>query len=118
MRRRCFNRARRVTTAFDRWETKDQFHLLDLYVFCINLDDGKFTAQLEPKLIGTDAQSLRFGNDPYGQRLLSTLREAPEGQILSVAYNALRPGTTSGAASKVSFVARVGKQGCGVGYYR
>ena len=103
-------------TAFND-KDKEQFHLLDLYVFCINLDNGKFTAQLDPKLIGTDAQSLRFGQDQYGQRLLSTLREAPEGSIMSVGYNALRPGTTSGAVPKVSFVARVGKQGCGVGYY-
>ena len=51
---------------------KTNFISIDLYVFCINLDDGKFAAQLEPKLIGTDAQNLKFGNDPYGQRLLST----------------------------------------------
>jgi hypothetical protein len=46
------------------------------------------------------------------------LRGAPEGKIMSVAYKAMRPGTTSGAVPKVSFVARVGKQGCGIGYYR
>src|ERR1700730_4969957 len=45
-------------------------------------------------------------------------RKAPQGKVISVAYNALRPGTKSGAVPKVSFVARIGKQGCGVGYYR
>lgn len=87
-------------------------------MFCINTADGKFTAQFEPALIGTDAEGLRVGQDQVGKRLLSTLREAPEGRIMSVAYNALRPGTTSGPVAKVSFVARVGRQGCGVGYYR
>ena len=99
-------------------KNNDQFHVLDLYVFCINLADGKFTSQLDQSLVGTSAESLRYGQDQYGKRLLSTLREAPEGKVISVAYNALRPGTKSGAVPKVSFVARIGKQGCGVGYYR
>jgi len=99
-------------------KNNNQFHVLDLYVFCINLLDGKFTAQLDQTLVGTSAEDLRFGQDRYGNRLLSALRQAPEGKIISVAYNALRPGTKSGAVPKVSFVARVGKQGCGVGYYR
>ena len=77
-------------------KNNDQFHAHDLYVFCINLADGKFTAQLEPQLIGTDAEELRVNNDAVGQRLLATLREAPEGVVVTVAYKALRPGTTSG----------------------
>ena len=99
-------------------KNNDQFHVLDLYVFCINLADGKFTSQLDRSLVGTSAEGLRLGQDQYGKRLLSTLREAPQGKVISVAYNALRPGTKSGAVPKVSFVARVGNQGCGVGYYR
>jgi len=104
--------------AIKAFNDKNQFHVLDLYVFCINLADGKFTSQLDQSLVGTSAESLRYGQDQYGKRLLSTLREAPEGKVISVAYNALRPGTKSGAVPKVSFVARVGNQGCGVGYYR
>ena len=91
-------------------KNNDQFHVLDLYVFCINLADGKFTSQLDQSLVGTSAESLRYGQDQYGKRLLSTLREAPEGKVISVAYNALRPGTKSGAVPKVSFVARIGKK--------
>jgi len=96
----------------------EQFHFHDLYVFCINMPDGKFTAQFDPALIGTDVRKLKLGNDDYGQRIFATLAEAPEAVIMSVGYNALRPGTTSGPVPKVSFVARVGRQGCGVGYYR
>ena len=99
-------------------KNNEQFHVLDLYVFCINTVDGKFTAQLESALIDTDAESFKVGRDAVGKRLLSTLRGAPEGKIISVAYDAARPGTTSATVPKVSFVARVGKQGCGVGYYR
>jgi hypothetical protein len=99
-------------------KNNEQFHFRDLYVFCVDMSDGKFTAQLEPALIGTDAEALRLKGDPFGERVYNTLREAPEGLVLTVAYNALRPGTTSGPVAKVSFVARVGRQGCGVGYYR
>src|ERR1700751_262572 len=31
-----------------------QFHDRDLYVFCFNMSDGKFTAHVNPALIGTD----------------------------------------------------------------
>jgi hypothetical protein len=99
-------------------KSNEQFHIFDLYVFCINMSDGKFTAQLEPSLIGTDAQALKLKEDAFGQRIYYTLREAPEGFVVSVAYNALMPGTTSGPVPKVSYVVRVGHQGCGVGYYR
>ena len=68
-------------------KNNDQFHVLDLYVFCINLADGKFTSQLDQSLVGTSAESLRYGQDQYGKRLLSTLREAPEGKVISVAYS-------------------------------
>jgi hypothetical protein len=98
--------------------TNEQFHFHDLYVFCINMSDGKFTAHLDPALIGTDAKALRLKEDAFGQRIYDTLREAPEGFVMTVAYKALRPGTTSGSVPKVSYVARVGRQGCGVGYYR
>ena len=81
-------------------KNNDQFHVLDLYVFCINLADGKFTSQLDQSLVGTSAESLRYGQDQYGKRLLGTLREAPEGKVISVAYNALRPGTNRGPCPK------------------
>jgi|SRR6185437_8170458 hypothetical protein len=45
-------------------KNNDQFHILDLYVFCINTADGKFTAQLESALTGTDAEGLRVGARP------------------------------------------------------
>ena len=45
------------------------------------------------------------------------LHGSPEGRIITVGYSALRPGTKE-LVSKVSYVARVGNHGCGVGYYR
>ena len=49
-------------------KNNDQFHVLDLYVFCINLTDGKFASQLDQSLVGTSAESLRYGQDQYTQR--------------------------------------------------
>ena len=107
-------------SALDKFNDKnsgEQFHYRDLYVFCINMSDGTFTAQLGPDLIGTDVRALKLKNEPFGQRLYDAIRAAPEGRIITVGYSALRPGTKE-LVSKVSYVARVGNQGCGVGYYR
>lgn len=107
------------TAALDKFNDKDdkQFHYRDLYVFCINMPNGKFTAQSNPALIGTDARLFKFNGDPFGQRVYDAIKSAPEGRVISVGYSAPRPGTTE-PVPKVSFVARVGDQGCGVGYYR
>ncbi len=98
-------------------KTNEQFHYRDLYVFCINMSDGKFTAQLNPALIGTDSRAFKFERDPFGQRVYDAIKSAPEGRIISVGYNAPRPGTTQ-PVPKVSFVVRIDGRGCGVGYYR
>src|ERR1700681_3868745 len=45
-----------------------QFHDRDLYVFCFSMSDGKFTAHTNPALIGTDTRTLKFKDDPFGQR--------------------------------------------------
>ena len=41
-----------------------------------------------------------------------------ERQISEVNYRFQRPGADSTPADKVSFITRVGDQGCGVGYYK
>ena len=41
-----------------------QFHDRDLYVFCVTMADGKLTTTANPKLIGTDARTLKAGDDP------------------------------------------------------
>lgn len=106
-------------TALAEFNDKDneQFHYRDLYVFCINMSDGKFTAQENPALLGTDSRAFKFDGDPFGQRVYDAIKSAPEGRIISVGYTAPRPGTTQ-PVPKVSFVVRIDGQGCGVGYYR
>ncbi len=98
-------------------KNNEQFHYRDLYVFCINMSDGKFTAQENPALIGTDSRAFKFQQDPFGQRVYNAIKSAPEGRVISVGYNAPRPGTTE-PVPKVSYVVRIDGQGCGVGYYR
>jgi hypothetical protein len=94
-----------------------QFHDRDLYVFCTNMEDGKFTATPNAALLGTDARSLKFKDDPFGQRVFDAIKGAAPGSIVAVQYRFPKPGTTE-PVSKESFVSRVGNQGCGVGYYK
>ncbi|MGB8276845.1 MAG: chemotaxis protein [Methylovirgula sp.] len=107
------------TTALAEFNDKnnEEFHYRDLYVFCMNMSDGKFTAEENPALLGTDSRMFKLNGDPFGRRVYDTIKSAPEGRIISVGYNAPRPGTTQ-PVPKVSFVVRIDGQGCGVGYYR
>jgi hypothetical protein len=86
----------------------------DLYVFCYNMTDGKFTAHPNPALMGTDVRALKVKDDPLGQRIFDSIKE---GTVSTVDYNFPKPGTTD-PAPKESFVIKVGNQGCGVGYYK
>src|ERR1700730_6608920 len=58
-----------------------QFHDRDLYVFCFNMYDGKFTAQINPALMGTDVRALKDGDDPLGQRGYDLVKGKPEGDV-------------------------------------
>ena len=106
-------------TALAEFNDKDnkQFHDRDLYVFCFNMSDGKFTAQINPALMGTDVRALKDGNDPLGQRGYDLVKGKPEGDIGTNDYNFPKPGTTQ-PVPKESYMTRVGGQGCGVGYYK
>ena len=86
----------------------------DLYVFCYNMTDGKFTAHPNPALMGTDVRALKVKDDPLGQRIFDSIKE---GTVSTVDYNFPKPGTTD-PAPKESFVIKIGNQGCGVGYYK
>ena len=86
----------------------------DLYVFCYNVSDGKFTAHPNPALMGTDIRALKVKDDPLGQKIFDATKE---GAVTSVNYNFPKPGTTD-PVPKESFLTRVGGQGCGVGYYK
>jgi cytochrome c len=87
----------------------------DLYVFCYNMADGKFTAHPNAKLMGTDVRMLKVKDDPLGERIFKSIKP---NEISTVAYNFPKPGTTEPAVPKESFVTQVGNQGCGVGYYK
>jgi hypothetical protein len=106
-------------TALSEFNDKNNklFHDRDLYVFCVNMSDGKITASVNQAMIDTDARALKFKDDPFGQRIYDTLKGSPEGSVATVDYNFPKPGTTE-SVPKESFVTRVGDQGCGVGYYK
>ena len=87
----------------------------DLYVFCYNASDGKFTAHPNPALINTAIRALKDPSGaPLGQNIFDTVKE---GTILTVDYKFPKPGTAE-PLPKQSFVTKVGGQGCGVGYYK
>lgn len=86
----------------------------DLYVFCYNTADGKFTAHPNPALMGTDMRALKAGDDVFGVRIFEA---AKPDAIATVNYNFPKPGTTD-PVPKESCVTVVGDQGCGVGYYK
>jgi signal transduction histidine kinase len=90
----------------------------DLYPFCFRIADGKGVATPLAVLAGTDLRTLK---DPtgkaYGQEAYAATQK-PEGQITEVNYMFPKPGTTTPAVAKVSFVTKVGDLICGVGYYK
>ena len=87
----------------------------DPYRFCFNSGDGKVNATAAKNLIGTDVRALKdktgkaFGEDLY--------RAAQKETVTEVSYMFPRPGTDT-PVEKISFVTKVGDQGCGVGYYK
>jgi signal transduction histidine kinase len=86
----------------------------DLYVFCAGADN-KFTAHVNPALVGTDLTALV---DKDGKKLGEEIvKAATEGKIAEVAYKFPRPGQTD-PVQKESYVTKVGDQVCGVGYYK
>jgi hypothetical protein len=94
-----------------------QFHDRDLYVFCYNMSDGKFTAHTNPAVMGTDVRTQRYKDDPFGKRGYDGLTGSPEGTVTMLDYYFPKPGTSE-PVPKQSFTVRVGDQGCGVGYYK
>jgi hypothetical protein len=102
-----------VLAKFNDKENK-QFRDRDLYVFCFNVSDGKFTVHPNPTIMGTDVRALKVKDDPLGQRLFDQVKE---GTVTTVDYNFPKPGTTE-PVPKESYIIRIGGQGCGVGYYK
>ncbi len=85
----------------------------DLYVFCFNTTDGKFTAH--PSLVGKDIRTLKDKSGAlFGQKIFDS---AKEGSVTTVEYMFPKPGGTEPVA-KESYITKVGDQGCAVGYYK
>jgi carotenoid cleavage dioxygenase-like enzyme len=106
-------------TALSEFNDKNnkQYHDRDLYVFCLNMSDGKITASANQALIGTDIRTIKAKDDSFGQRIYDAMKGTPEQGVATVDYNFPKPGTTE-PLPKQSFVTRVGDQGCGVGFYK
>jgi hypothetical protein len=99
-------------------EKNKQFRDRDLYVFCFSLPDGNFTAYESPFLLGTGVRELKLPpNDPIGQRAYDVVANAPEGETVSIDFEFPKPGTKK-SVPKESLEARVGKQACGVSYFK
>jgi hypothetical protein len=92
----------------------------DLYVFCYRLTDGKTVAGPLAVPAGTDAKASKDPTGrPFGKEMYDAMQQKPEGVITEVGYLFPKPGTTSPALPKASFVMRVAPDlGCGVGYYK
>jgi Single Cache domain 2 len=107
------------STALSEFNDKNnkQYHDRDLYVFCLNMSDGKITATANQALMGTDIRTIKAKDDLFGQRIYDAMKGTPEEGVATVDYNFPKPGTTE-PLPKQSFVTRVGDQGCGVGYYK
>src|SRR5262249_44550438 len=65
------NEAAALAAFNDKSDTK--FHDRDLYVFCYDMTDGKFTAHPNPATMGTDVRALKAKDDPLGQRIFDTI---------------------------------------------
>lgn len=102
--------------AFNDKSNKD-YRDRDLYVFCYRMNDAIFTAHVNPAMMGKDVRTIKVGDDPLGQRIFDIIKNAPEGTVSTVDYKFPKPGTTEPVA-KQSYVARIGNEGCGVGYYK
>ena len=103
----------------------------DLYPFCFNISDAKIVAVGNPNasqylggsvalnpILGEDGKTLRDAEGKkYGLEMY-TAAHKPEGEITEVSYLFPRPGADATPVGKVSFVAKVGDLGCGVGYYK
>ncbi len=94
-----------------------EFHDRDINVFCFHLSDGNITAYSSPALLGLDIRTLSLKDDPIGKRTYDTVAAAPEGSVVTMDYKFPKPGTP-GPSAKQSLEARVGDEGCAVGYFK
>ena len=94
----------------------------DLYVFCVNANNGTIVATGNPRLkqaLGTNMRAAQNSRgEPFGAEIYAAIQK-PEGQITEVSYMATKPDGDDTPVAKVTFVARADNDlGCGVGYYK
>lgn len=101
---------------FNRGE--DGFRDRDLYVFCFDTTTGIRHAHVVKELVGKDLRLTKeTDGSPLGDKVFNAANLVKEGEITAVSYNFPRPGSKE-PVPKESFVTRVGRTGCGVGYYK
>lgn len=88
----------------------------DLYVFAVNLDNGKFEAHgMNPKWTGTDASDLHdVEGKPLIREMLDLAKSKGEGTVDYVWRNPV----TNAVEKKRTFIRREGNSLIGVGFYR
>jgi cytochrome c len=102
--------------AFNDEHNKD-FRDRDLFVYCFNLADGKFTAYESPFLLNNDIREMKLYNEPMGQRAYDAAHDAADGAVVTIEYKYPKPGTKD-PVPKEAFEERVGDQACGVSYFK
>jgi hypothetical protein len=103
--------------AFNDEKNKD-FRDRDSYVYYFSVPDGNITAYQSPVMFGTNVKELKVPpNNPVGQRAYDMVAKAAEGEIVSFTYDFPKPGTKA-PAPKETLEARIGKQACGVSYFK
>ena len=98
-------------------EKNKNFRDRDLFVFCFSLPDGNFTAYQSPLMVGSDVRELKLEKDPIGQRAYDVVASAGEGDFVSIDYSFPKPGSKQ-PATKQSLETQIGKQACGVSYFK
>lgn len=85
----------------------------DLFVFCFNGEDGRFTAH--EALVGQNVRLLQDKTGkPFGEQIYQIARED---QLGVIAYLSPVPGSAL-QVPKRAYVTRIGDQVCGVSFYR
>lgn len=99
-------------------EKNKEFRDHDLYIFCFNTADGKFTAYQSNMLLGVDIRELKLPpDDPVGKRAYDVVHDAPEGDFVTAQYKLAKPGTKI-PVDKEFLETRIGDQACGVTYFK
>ena len=102
--------------AFNDENNKD-FRDRDMFVYCFNLADGKFTAYESPFLLNNDIREMKLYNEPMGQRAYDAAHGAAEGVVITIDYKYPKPGTKD-PVPKEALEERLGDQVCGVSYFK